>query len=136
MFQRRKWMLAAMAVAGVITVSPLLGSDFTTDSLATVRGRILMNQAVLIDVRERNERMQAHIAGSISLPLSELENGLSEEELLQRLPRNRILYVHCRVGRRAILGGEILREFGYDARPLKARVNELVQAGFELIEEE
>ena len=62
--------------------------------------------AVLIDVRERSEYEQAHIPGSILIPLAELPGRLSE------IPADKEVYVHCRVGGRSARAVDYLRTFG------------------------
>jgi rhodanese-related sulfurtransferase len=62
--------------------------------------------AVLIDVRERSEYEQAHIPGSILIPLAELPRRMSE------IPADQDVYVHCRMGARSARAVDYLRTFG------------------------
>ena len=62
--------------------------------------------AVLIDVRERSEYDQAHIPGSILIPLAELPGRMSE------IPVDQDVYVHCRMGARSARAVDYLRTFG------------------------
>ena len=61
-------------------------------------------------------------------------NG-SLAELLKTLPRDKIIYTHCRGGNRALACGAILKKHGFDVRPLKTGYQGLVEAGFEKAEE-
>ncbi len=70
----------------------------------------------------------------IFLPLSELRNGITEEALAKRLPKDRIVYTHCVVGARSCTAADILRKYGYDVRPLKPGYKDLIAAGFKKAE--
>jgi len=58
-----------------------------------------------------------------------METSLAE--LLKTLPKDKVIYTHCRGGNRALVCGEILKKHGFDVRPLKTGYQELVEAGFE-----
>ena len=47
----------------------------------------------------------------------------------EKLPK-KILYIHCKSGKRALTAASMLRKQGYDARALKAGFDDLRQAGF------
>jgi hydroxyacylglutathione hydrolase len=61
---------------------------------------------VIVDVRARGEWESGHIPGSLNLPLTELDQRLSE------LPR-RPLLVHCQTGGRAAIASSLLRARGF-----------------------
>jgi rhodanese-related sulfurtransferase len=113
-------MLSSFAVAG----------GNTKDSLETVKKNVSEEKAVLVDVREKEEWDEGHIEGSIFLPLSALKKGMSKEQLAKTLPKDRILYTFCVVGKRAITAGTILEKHGYEVRALKPGYKELLRAGF------
>jgi rhodanese-related sulfurtransferase len=92
-------------------------------------------KAVLVDVREKKEWDEGHIEASIFLPLSALKEGVSKEQLAKKLPKDRILYTFCVVGKRAITAGSILEKYGYEVRALKPGYKELVKAGFKKAED-
>ena len=62
--------------------------------------------AVLIDVREKSEYDEAHIPGSVLIPLGELGARLDE------VPTDRDVYVHCRMGGRSARAVDYLRAVG------------------------
>ena len=66
--------------------------------------------ALLLDVREKSEFMEARIAASQLLPLSEFMQRFEAE-----LPKGREVVVYCRSGRRSAQATEFLREQGYEA---------------------
>ncbi|HVJ84539.1 MAG TPA: rhodanese-like domain-containing protein, partial [Caulifigura sp.] len=53
------------------------------------------------------------------------------DELLKNVPKDKIVYTHCALGKRALDAGEILKARGYDVRPLKSGYEELLKNGFE-----
>ena len=68
------------------------------------------------------------------VPQSKLNRETALADLLKMLPKDKIIYTHCRAGIRALACGEILKKHGFDVRPLKAGFQELVEAGFEKAE--
>lgn len=63
----------------------------------------------LIDVREPDEYVEAHVPGAILTPLSELHRHLPE------IPRDDTVYVICRSGRRSQTGAEAMIAVGINA---------------------
>jgi phage shock protein E len=102
--------------------------EHTTDSLATVKGALLAQKAVLIDVREQQEWNQGHLRDAKLLPLSNLKKESSAGREI--LPKDKAIYLHCRSGGRCLQAAEILRKEGYDVRALKEGYMDLLQAGF------
>jgi rhodanese-related sulfurtransferase len=84
--------------------------------------------------RGESEWDKGHIEGSIFLPLSAFKKGVKKEQLAKVLPKERILYTFCVVGKRAVTAGNILEDFGYEVRALKPGYKQLVRAGFEKAE--
>jgi rhodanese-related sulfurtransferase len=68
------------------------------------------------------------------LPQSKLKSGPEISALLAKLPKDKALYIHCKAGGRALTCGKILKERGYDVRPLKPGYEQLLEAGFEKAE--
>jgi len=70
---------------------------------------LVSNGALLIDVSEPHERDMGIIKGSVGIPLGQLRNRLSE------IPKDKPVYVMCRVGLRGYLAERILKQNGYEA---------------------
>ena len=104
-------------------------AEHTTDSLAEIKRAVEEGKAVLVDVREKKEWDEGHIKGAIFLPLSAIEDGLTAAEL-KPLPKDKIIYVHCVVGKRALAAGEALETQKYKIRVMKPGYQEMVLAGF------
>ncbi|MGG7177780.1 rhodanese-like domain-containing protein [Clostridium paraputrificum] len=66
-------------------------------------------EAILLDVRTKEEYEEVHIKNSKLIPLRELEDMLETE-----LPdKEKIILVYCRSGHRSHVAAEILNDFGY-----------------------
>ncbi len=83
--------------------------------------RVRDEDAILIDVRGRDEFDSGHVPGALSIPLDELEERLSE------LPRTRSIIAYCRGPYCALSAraASLLRNEGYDARRLEASVSQV-----------
>lgn len=108
----------------------VIRSENTSDSYAMVKRRVDSGDAVLADVREKREWRKGHVAGAILVPLSELSGGITQGDLAERIPRGRTVYTYCGHGVRSRMAAEVLREHGYEVRPLKTGYRELIDAGF------
>lgn len=106
----------------------------TEDPLSKVQENILDEKAVLVDVREKREWERGHVKGAILLPFSSLRDGITEEEV-EPLPKEKIIYLHCAVGARAKFAGKLLKEKGFQVRPLKPGYTDLISNGFPKAEE-
>ncbi|MFI4875433.1 MAG: rhodanese-like domain-containing protein [Blastopirellula sp. JB062] len=98
-------------------------------SLPKIKQSVEQEKGVLVDVREQREWDQGHVQGAIFLPLSKLKNGLSESDV-QALPKDKILYTHCVVGKRAVTAANVLKKHGYQVQPIKPGYKQLIEAGF------
>jgi NADPH-dependent 2,4-dienoyl-CoA reductase/sulfur reductase-like enzyme/rhodanese-related sulfurtransferase len=66
------------------------------------------NEIFILDVRNRNEYAEGHIAGSHNVPLDELRFSL------EAVPRGKRIHLHCLSGFRSHLALRILKGNGYD----------------------
>ena len=73
---------------------------------------LLPDAALLVDVRDPDEFEEGHIAGAINLPLNELRARLGE------LPRDRELWLYCRVGQRGYYAARLLMQHGFKVKNL------------------
>ena len=131
-------MCAKRLVCGMMiacwSASMLVAAEHTKDSLSEIKAKLDKKKAVLIDVREQSEWDAQHVEGAVFLPLQEMNQRVSDPkyaaELKEKLPADKVLYCHCRAGRRALVAAEALKKLGYDVRPLKPGIQELLDAGF------
>lgn len=121
--------LGSLCIILVGLVDMTLAAEHTTESLAAIKQQVDQGQAVLVDVREQQEWDAGHVQGAIFLPLSAVNDGLSTTELAQ-LPKNKVLYTHCVVGKRALTAGNALEQHGFKVKVIKPGFKELIAAGF------
>lgn len=122
--------IVLVAMTTLTLAVSVFAAEHTKDSLKVVKENIEAKKAVLVDVREKSEWDKGHVEDAIFLPLSELQAGVEPKKLAEKLPKGKIVYTHCVVGKRSVTAGNILEKQGYDVRPLKAGYEELLQAGF------
>jgi phage shock protein E len=101
----------------------------TKDTLDMVKDSLKDKKAILVDVREQKEWDAGHLKAAVLLPLSKL-NGTESETAIKDLPKDKVIYLHCARGSRCLKAAKILKEQGYDARPLAAGYEALVKEGF------
>lgn len=68
-----------------------------------------MHDAIIVDVREEEERAAGYIDGARHCPLSRLSEGGIPDDL----PRDRDIVLHCRSGKRSVTAARILMDKGY-----------------------
>jgi phage shock protein E len=120
---------AALSVASLAMAEEPLAH--AKDAAADVMKNVAAWKAVIVDVRELNEWKEGHLKGAIHAPKSELDDEATRAAQLKKLPKDKIIYMHCQAGGRALDCGELLKEAGYDVRPLKLGFAELVEGGLE-----
>ena len=122
--------LMLLTAAALILPATLTAAELTKDSLKAVKKNMDDEKAVLVDVREKSEWDKGHVEGAVFLPLSQLKEGVDADDLKEKLPKDKIIYTHCVVGKRSVTAGNILEDLGYEVRPLKPGYKELLDAGF------
>jgi acetyl esterase/lipase/rhodanese-related sulfurtransferase len=106
----------------------LMAARHTSDSIATIKDAVAAGKALLVDVREKSEWDRGHLRDARLLPLSRLREA-SAAELKEVLPKDRPVYLHCAAGRRCLVAADILRQAGFDVRPLQQGYEELLKQG-------
>lgn len=128
--------LLTCVVAAVAALSPsVYGKDsdaleFTKDSLSQVKSNVAEGKAILVDVRDLVEWNSGHVRDAIHLPWRDLQ-GKKSDQLVDKLPKDKIVYTYCAVGYRSSRAGKIIAKNKLDVRPLKPGFEDLVKAGFE-----
>jgi rhodanese-related sulfurtransferase len=109
-------------------------AEHTKDSLEKVKESVGQKKALVVDVREQSEWDEGHLEGARLVPLSTLKADAKNKDFVEKLarevPKDKIVYCHCKAGRRALTAADILKDLGYDVRPLKQGYQELLDAGF------
>jgi rhodanese-related sulfurtransferase len=79
--------------------------------------------ALLVDVREDDEYVEAHVPGALHVPLATVPERLGE------LPDDAPFFVVCAVGGRSARAVEFLRARGLDATNVAGGTNAWVDSG-------
>ncbi|ADG67729.1 Rhodanese domain protein [Planctopirus limnophila DSM 3776] len=106
------------------------GADYTTDSLDVVKQQVQEKKALLVDVRDQAEWDRGHVEGALLVPFRKLQKGMTQADVEKILPKNQIIYTHCAVGARSLGAAGVLKDYGYDVRPLQKGYKDLVKEGF------
>ncbi len=128
--------LLTCVVAAFAALSPsVYGKDsdaleFTKDSLSQVKRNVAEGKAILVDVRDLVEWNSGHVRDAVHLPWRDLQ-GKKCDQLVDKLPKDKIVYTYCAVGYRSSRAGKIIAKYKLDVRPLKPGFEDLVKAGFE-----
>jgi rhodanese-related sulfurtransferase len=118
-------------------VQPATAVEHSTAPLDEVHRQVIEGKAALIDVRERRETDDGYLRHAVLLPISTLRREAQQADFAPRieslLPGDKPLYIHCVSGVRALEAARLLKQAGYDARPIKAGFRELREAGFSAV---
>ena len=87
-------------------------------------GSALRSGGVLLDVRELDEYLEAHVGGGRLAPLQTVP------EIAAELPTDQPVYVICAAGGRSHRAAEFLRQQGVDAINVLGGTNAWMAAGF------
>ncbi|MFF9375987.1 rhodanese-like domain-containing protein [Streptomyces griseoluteus] len=87
--------------------------------------------AVLLDVREKNEWTSGHAPDAVHAPLT----GLAAGEALPAAAQGRALVVICRSGHRSQQAAKLLAERGADAVDVEGGMNAWAAAGYPVVDE-
>ncbi|MCC9604899.1 rhodanese-like domain-containing protein [Blastopirellula sp. JC732] len=101
----------------------------TPHSLPEVQKTLKEKKGILLDVREKQEWDRGHIDGAVLMSMSVLQDD-DVAETLKSLPKDKVIYTYCAVGRRAAYCATLLAEQGYQVQPLKLGYKDLIGAGF------
>ncbi len=99
--------LLLTAVMVIVAAAAALASNYR--NIGSTQAKTLLDKGTvfLLDVRTPQEYQQAHLAGAVLIPVSELERRIGE------IPRNKTVLVYCAVGSRSNLVAGFLAEKGY-----------------------
>lgn len=111
-------------------------SGHIVDSIDLVKKRLKAKEAVLIDVREVAEWKQGHLQDAKLVPMSVVRSNKLTKEMKESLPKDKPIYCHCLSGGRVLVVSKILREQGYDIRPLNLGYKKMLEAGFKKADSE
>ncbi len=119
--QRTIW--AARERTGSRSVHPMSIAEITVEEVAAR----LSDGAVLFDVREVDEYIEAHAPGAVLIPLSELTERVDE------FPTDGDLLIICRSGARSMRACEFLAEREVQATNVAGGTAAWIRSGFEVV---
>jgi rhodanese-related sulfurtransferase len=123
--QREIWLVTLFSILAVAARA----QEYTKDATETIQKNLAEKKAVLLDVRELSEWNAGHLRDAVLVPLSKLRAAKDPKEVLKDVDSKKIIYCHCRAGGRALTAAKLLKQQGYDVRPLKQGYEELMKAG-------
>lgn|SRR5574343_457587 len=94
-----------------------------------ILSEVEQGKAIILDVRRDDEWAEGHIDGATHFDLEKIQNGE-----LPNVPKNTIIYTHCRSGGRATQAGEILKKKGFENIVCLGGYNDWKEAGGPIIE--
>ncbi|MGI8751531.1 MAG: rhodanese-like domain-containing protein [Acidimicrobiales bacterium] len=100
-----------------------LSLETDIDTLATAHAQ----GAIVLDVRQPDEYVEAHVPGAVLIPLGELAARQSE------IPGGDPLYVVCAAGGRSLTAAAALVEAGYPAVSVAGGTNGWIAAGHPVV---
>ena len=99
-------------LAGFVAANMLSGDMPTASWSAWLDSEPGLRDAVLLDVRSREEFAQSRVAGALNIPLEELRTRHNE------LPEGQPVLLYCAAGQRAYYATRMLMQLGYSVRNL------------------
>lgn len=125
---------AVLCLIVAVQALSVSAAGHSTDSLEQVKDNLSQKKAILLDVREKREWDDGHLADAKFFPLSELKKTAADpaaaKKVSDQLPKDKVIYCHCGSGVRVLAVAKILSDLGYDIRPLKDGYSDLIDAGF------
>jgi phage shock protein E len=127
--------LLFLFVAIAASLGYAFAAEHTTDSSETMLNNLKSGKAVLVDVRSDKEWTESRLQQALHLPLATIQaaakNPTELEKLLkEKLPGNKIVYLHCMAGVRCLTAAKLCEKVpGYDLRPVKLSYEELQELG-------
>jgi rhodanese-related sulfurtransferase len=98
-----------------------VADEITVDQLVIERER----GATIIDVREVDEYIDAHVPGVRLVPLGTIPDAVDA------LPKDETLYVICRSGARSLQAADYLNAYGHTAISVAGGTSAWIQRGLE-----
>ena len=127
--------LVSLAVMGrpssptpVVSSAPVDSNGVATENLDGVQKDIAKG-ALVLDVRKDDEWGAGRVAGSVHIPLAEVQDRMAE------LPKGRTIVTVCKDGGRSYKAAYALRQAGYDAVNLDGGLTAWAAAGLPLVDD-
>ena len=111
-------------IPGCFTPEVISGSVETVSRVSVDEATTLVRDgAVILDVRNTNERHDQYIPGSIHIPMGQIPERIDE------LPRDRLIITQCGSGIRSMVVTSILKNHGFDVANLEGGIDAWIEEG-------
>lgn len=95
------------------------------------------NDRFILDVRGEDEAKKERIEGSVNIPFGRLHQHVcSSLKQIDKIPKDKKIFIHCKAGARARLGGSILAQHGIESHPVPAKFEDFVSAGLPIVKDQ
>ncbi|MEY4190764.1 MAG: hypothetical protein RIR17_1500 [Planctomycetota bacterium] len=118
----RKFIVTGLCLA-ITAIS--FAADYTKDSPEVIKIKIANGQAVLLDVREKNEWDESHISYAKWLPLSKISKGATKQDIEAVVGSGKPVYIHCKSGIRCMKAAEAFEKLGIKAEAINGSFADL-----------
>lgn len=102
---------------------------YTDVSPTEIESQVRSGQAILLDVRESDEWLAGHLLSAKFLPLSQIQEFTSADEV--DLARDKTIYSYCKAGVRSVYASVFLQRLGFNCHPMQEGFADLVAMGLE-----
>ena len=107
--------------------------SYTTDTLETIQTRVRDGEALLLDVRSQGEWDESHLELAEWIPTATICDAEACGPALANLDKEKDIYIHCKVGGRAMKCAQVMAEMGFRVLPIKAKYESFGKAGYSVI---
>ena len=134
-FTMNKLFLLLVLVAVVIAIWAMNGRNVGSDAFRSVDNDefeqlLADSNVVLLDVRTQSEFDEGHLKGAVLIDVKTDSFMMAARD---RLPKDKIIAVYCRSGRRSVAAAERLAADGYQVVNLKGGISSWTAAGKETV---
>ena len=111
-------------------MSIMQDAQFTTVSPQEFNEQIKSRGIIIVDVRQPDEYECGHIKDAINIDVKD-ENFI--DNAVCQLPKDKVIAVYCRSGKRSALAGEMLSEKGYQVVNLDGGIEAWISNNYPVV---
>ena len=110
-----------IAALTMFFLGSVFAAEYTKLTPAQILAEVQAGKAVLVDVREEAEWDEGHLKLAKPLPLSSVEgvDAKGRAAATKDLPRNKMVFLHCKSGVRCMKAANILEKDGLKVQAIK-----------------
>jgi len=131
---KNSWQILGVLVIAALSWNWMARASIPMVSPQEARPLLDHQQAVAIDVREKQEIAEGMVEGALWIPLSMIdENGEAFQIELKKLDTSKEVFPYCRSGRRSAKAGDVFQKHGFRVRNLGG-FSDLKAAGYPVVQ--